>query len=82
MSNQNKKEGTVNLQEYSNLSIEKAKKYAFDMHDQPSESQRYGNAPYSVHLQAVVDNGQKYLYYIPENDREDVIMACHFRKAL
>lgn len=45
--------------------IEETKEFAFSKHDRPSESQRYGNAPYSKHLQDVEDQVEKYSYYLP-----------------
>ena len=56
--------------------IIKAKELATMKHDCPSESQRYGSKPYSVHLQMVVDVAQKYLHLLDESVREDVITAC------
>lgn len=45
--------------------VEKAKQFAFTKHNQPTGEQRYGSLPYSVHLQAVKDVADKYLYYLP-----------------
>jgi (p)ppGpp synthase/HD superfamily hydrolase len=56
--------------------IEKAKEYAIKKHDMPSDSQRYGSLPYSVHLEAVVEIAKKYLYYLKEEYQEDIIMSC------
>jgi len=56
--------------------LEKAKEYAFNKHDLPSESQRYGNAPYSKHINDVLNKATEYIYYINENDKEDVLSAC------
>jgi (p)ppGpp synthase/HD superfamily hydrolase len=38
--------------------------------------QRYGGLPYEVHLEQVVATAMKYIYYIPEKDRTDVLDAC------
>jgi guanosine-3',5'-bis(diphosphate) 3'-pyrophosphohydrolase len=55
--------------------IEKMKELAFKMHNQPSASQRYGNAPYSIHLEAVVEVMKRFIYYISEDKREIVYAA-------
>ena len=57
--------------------VEKARVFAKHYHDNPSGSQRYGNMPYSTHVESVADNGKKYIYYIPEEDRDIVIIACY-----
>lgn len=56
--------------------IEQIKVFAEKKHNQPSDCQRYGSAPYSVHLDAVVANAIKYLYYIKDEDKETVICAA------
>lgn len=58
--------------------VEKAKKYAFNKHDNPA-GQRYGNAPYSKHLQDVIGVAERYIHYLKEDEREDVLCAiwCH-----
>lgn len=58
------------------LSIEKIKKYAIGKHNLPSECQRYGNAPYAVHLEAVVTVFHEYKYYIHEKNHENIERAC------
>ena len=59
--------------------VEKAKEYAYEKHNQPSDCQRYGSAPYSVHIDMVVDNAIRYKYLLDDDDHEDVISAayCH-----
>ncbi len=59
--------------------IEKAREFSYNKHNVPQECKRYGNAPYSVHLENVVEIGKKYINYIKEEDREDVICSlfCH-----
>jgi (p)ppGpp synthase/HD superfamily hydrolase len=54
---------------------ERAKSYAFKKHDQPSDCQRYGSAPYSVHLEMVVDVIIRYKYLLPDDCHEDVISS-------
>lgn len=56
--------------------IYKAKEYAFHKHDFPSGSQRYGNSPYSAHLEMVVAVAEKYIHYISEEKRENVFVSC------
>jgi len=55
--------------------VKKAKDYSFRKHDLPSDCQRYGNEPYSVHLDSVVDTIKKYLYLIKEDEYDDVLSA-------
>ena len=57
--------------------IEKAKLLAYNKHNEPAPAQRYGNQPYSVHLDAVVNNAKKYIHHISEEDRNIVISACY-----
>lgn len=56
--------------------IEKAKKFCSDKHNLPAPEQRYGSAPYSVHLEDVVNTAKRYLYYIAEDKQDTVIIAC------
>ena len=58
----------------SNL-IKKAKKYAIEKHNHPSESQRYGSAPYSKHLEMVLIIIEKYKYLLNDEYHEDVICS-------
>jgi len=55
---------------------EKFKIFVTEKHNQPSGSQRYGSAPYSKHLQDVVDVMKEYEYYLKDEDKEDVEHAC------
>jgi len=55
---------------------EKMLEYATNKHNQPSGCQRYGSEPYTKHLKDVVDNALKYLYYIKEEDHEDVLCGA------
>lgn len=59
--------------------IEGIRKLAYHAHENPSKSQRYGNAPYRVHLDCVVGYIKKYLYYIDKIYHNDLICAgyCH-----
>ena len=57
--------------------VKHAKKLAYLKHDTRGESQRYGDAPYSKHLDDVVKNIEKYIYYIDIEDREDML-ACGY----
>lgn len=52
-----------------------AKDYAIDAHLHPSSEQRYGNAPYSKHLEDVVSNIERYIRYIDVAFRVDVLNA-------
>jgi len=54
--------------------INKFKEFCFEKHNTPAEAQRYGNAPYSKHLQDVLDNGERYIHYIAEDKRD--IVRC------
>jgi (p)ppGpp synthase/HD superfamily hydrolase len=53
------------------------KELAYRMHDEPSKSQRYGNAPYSSHLDDVVSIIDKYLYYLSE-DKHDIVRTAGY----
>ena len=46
----------------------KAKQYAFEKHDKPSDCQRYGKAPYSKHLLDVKDVGERYKHLLSKED--------------
>ena len=56
--------------------IKKAKDYAFQKHNQPSDCQRYGSKPYSVHLEDVVGVATRYKYLLDDECHEDIITAC------
>lgn len=62
--------------------INKAKDYAFRKHNQPSEAQRYGSAPYSVHLEDVVGVINRYKYLIYDDCHEDVISAAYLHDSV
>jgi (p)ppGpp synthase/HD superfamily hydrolase len=55
--------------------INKAKDYAFKKHNQPSDCQRYGSAPYSSHLEDVVNVINRYKYLLQDDEHEDVITS-------
>jgi (p)ppGpp synthase/HD superfamily hydrolase len=54
---------------------EKAKQFAFKSHQ--DVNQKYGDKPYSYHLQMVADVGEEFIHLIPENKRDIVISACY-----
>ncbi|MCK9575514.1 MAG: hypothetical protein WC979_02095 [Candidatus Pacearchaeota archaeon] len=56
--------------------INNVKEFAIKKHDAP-EPQRYGTAPYSFHLNGVVEVALRYIHLVPEADRENVIAACY-----
>lgn len=60
----------------------KAKKYAYDKHNKPSDSQRYGSAPYSFHLEMVVDIIKKYKYLLDDECHDDVIAAGYLHDSV
>ena len=55
--------------------VEKVKKYSFKKHDLPSECQRYGNNPYSIHLNNVVIVIKRYLYLLDKDVHDDVVAS-------
>ena len=55
--------------------VEKAKDYAYEKHNQPSDCQRYGSLPYAAHLDMVVANAIRYKYLLDDDAQEDVIMV-------
>ena len=59
--------------------LERIKEFAFNKHEHPGESQRYGAAPYSVHLDDVHSNVKRYIHLIDPADAVDVEAAayCH-----
>lgn len=61
---------------------ERAKSYAFKKHDQPSECQRYGSAPYSKHLNDVVSIAIKYKYLLSDDTHEDVLASCYLHDSI
>jgi hypothetical protein len=54
--------------------IEKAKEFALKSHR--AVNQKYDHHDYEFHLRAVVDNANKWIHLIPEEDRDDVIAGC------
>jgi (p)ppGpp synthase/HD superfamily hydrolase len=58
--------------------IDKIRKFAINKHNLPSDCQRYGNAPYAVHLEAVVNVFHQYKFYIDEKFHKDVETSCWF----
>lgn len=62
--------------------IEKSKEYSFKKHNLPSDCQRYGAEPYSIHLESVVDNIEKYLYLIDGDCHIDVVSAGYLHDSI
>lgn len=54
-----------------------AQEFAYNKHNVPQECKRYGNAPYSVHLENVVEYAKKYSHYLHEDDVDDVMAAAY-----
>ena len=57
--------------------IETAKKFVAEKHLKPSDEQRYGGKPYTFHTGMVADNAVRFLYYIEEENKENVVVAAH-----
>jgi len=57
--------------------IERAKQFVAEKHLKPSEEQRYGGKPYTFHTDMVAANAVKYLYYIEEENKDNVVVAAH-----
>lgn len=59
--------------------IEQIKEFACNKHEHPGECQRYGNAPYSVHLDDVESNVKKFSYYLTAEEFliVDPAAFCH-----
>jgi len=55
--------------------VKRSKKYSLKKHDLPSDCQRYGNKPYSVHLINVVNVIKRYLYLIDKDLHDDVVAS-------
>jgi (p)ppGpp synthase/HD superfamily hydrolase len=53
-----------------------AREFATLAHQQPSAEQRYGNEPYSKHLEDVVKNAERYIYCIKTEDKINVLNAA------
>ncbi len=62
--------------------IEKAKRFAYQKHDLPSESQRYGSAPYSRHLEDVIGVMKKYIHLLDKECHEDVLAAGYLHDSV
>ncbi len=56
--------------------IERAEKFAIKKHNKPSDEQKYGDKPYSYHLEQVVANAKRYINYIEQSQQNNVITAC------
>lgn len=50
------------------------KEYGIECHR--STNHLYDEKPYEIHLQMVFDTANKFIYLIPEEDRQDVLNAC------
>jgi len=55
--------------------VEKAKTYAYEKHNNPGKSQRYGNAPYTKHLDDVNEIIDAYSFYLYTDDYLNVKAA-------
>jgi (p)ppGpp synthase/HD superfamily hydrolase len=53
---------------------QKSKEYAILCHGEVNH--KYGNEPYEVHLQMVVDIAKQFIHLIPEEYRDKVLAAC------
>ena len=60
----------------------RARNFAYNKHDVPQECKRYGNSPYSVHIENVVEYIKKYSYYIDKNEINDVICAGYLHDTI
>lgn len=58
------------------MNLEEIKQFAIGKHNLPSDCQRYGTAPYSKHLLDVVNIKKQYEYYLNDEDKLDIEMAC------
>ena len=70
--------GMLNFKIMESQLISKARSLAFAYH----KKQRYGNRPYSAHLQMVVNFARIYSELIPKEAREDVICAAYLHDIL
>jgi (p)ppGpp synthase/HD superfamily hydrolase len=59
------------------MTLEEIKNFAINKHNQPSDCQRYGSAPYSKHLLDVVSVKKQYEYYLSDDVSLDVEEACY-----
>jgi len=62
--------------------VERAKEFAYNKHNLPSESQRYGTEPYSKHIDDVYNVGVRYLYYIDDEYHDDVKCALRLHDTI
>lgn len=62
--------------------IQKAKDFAFEKHNQPSECQKYGSKPYSVHLEDVVNVINKFKYLLDDDVQDDVVTAGYLHDSV
>jgi (p)ppGpp synthase/HD superfamily hydrolase len=62
--------------------VDSAQDYAYKKHNQPSDSQRYGSAPYSVHLEMVVAFIKKYKYLLSDDVHDDVEAAGYLHDSV
>lgn len=70
--------GMLNFKNMESQLISKARSLAFAYH----KKQRYGDRPYSAHLQMVVNFARIYSELIPKEAREDVICAAYLHDIL
>ena len=54
------------------LTLTEFKKFSIDKHNLPSDSQRYGSAPYAVHLDGVDKVYYEYEYLLDDKDKLNV----------
>lgn len=57
--------------------ISRIREIAVNKHDHPSDSQRYGAAPYSAHLDDVASYANKYLHLVNE-DKQEIVMGAAY----
>jgi (p)ppGpp synthase/HD superfamily hydrolase len=62
--------------------VNKAKEFSYNKHNVPQECKRYGNAPYTVHIESVVEFVNKYKYYLKECDISDVLCAAYLHDTI
>lgn len=59
----------------------KAKRFAFDLHDN-KVNQRFDDQAYSFHLQSVVDVAMEFIHLIPKHSQPKIIAACYLHDSL
>ena len=62
--------------------VDRAIEFARIKHNTPSDCQRYGSLPYTVHTDAVAAVGERYMYYIPLELRDKVRAALHLHDTI